>query len=243
MTGLAGRRALVTGAGGGIGAAICRRLAADGAAVIATDLDLDGARRVAQEVGGEARQLDVTDSYAAAALAGELGPVHLLISNAGWDRVMPFLETTPEHWEKAVRINLMGHIAVAHAFLPGMVERGEGRVVNIASDAGKVGSSGETVYAAAKGGVIAFTRSLAREVARHGVLVNCVCPGPIETPFLDAFEDERGQRILEAMKRTIPLRRLGSPQDVAGCVAYLVSEDASYVTGQAISVDGGLVMS
>jgi 2-hydroxycyclohexanecarboxyl-CoA dehydrogenase len=243
MTGLAGRRALVTGAGGGIGAAICRRLAADGAAVIATDLDLDGARRVAQEVGGEARQLDVTDSYAAAALAGELGPVHLLISNAGWDRVMPFLETTPEHWEKAVRINLMGHIAVAHAFLPGMVERGEGRVVNIASDAGKVGSSGETVYAAAKGGVIAFTKSLAREVARHGVLVNCVCPGPIETPFLDAFEDERGQRILEAMKRTIPLRRLGSPQDVAGCVAYLVSEDASYVTGQAISVDGGLVMS
>ena len=243
MTGLAGRRALVTGAGGGIGAAICRRLAADGAAVIATDLDLDGARRVAQEVGGEARQLDVTDSYAAAALAGELGPVHLLISNAGWDRVMPFLETTPEHWEKAVRINLMGHIAVAHAFLPGMVERGEGRVVNIASDAGKVGSSGETVYAAAKGGVIAFTRSLAREVARHGVLVNCVCPGPIETPFLDAFGDERGQRILEAMKRTIPLRRLGSPQDVAGCVAYLVSEDASYVTGQAISVDGGLVMS
>jgi 2-hydroxycyclohexanecarboxyl-CoA dehydrogenase len=243
MTGLAGRRALVTGAGGGIGAAICRRLAADGAEVIATDLDLEGARRVAQEVGGGARQLDVTDSYAAAALAQELGPVHLLVSNAGWDRVMPFLETTPEHWEKAVRINLMGHIAVAHAFLPGMVERGGGRVVNIASDAGKVGSSGETVYAAAKGGVIAFTKSLAREVARHGVLVNCVCPGPIETPFLDAFEDERGQRILEAMKRTIPLRRLGSPEDVAGCVAYLVSEDAGYVTGQAISVDGGLVMS
>jgi 2-hydroxycyclohexanecarboxyl-CoA dehydrogenase len=243
MTGLAGRRALVTGAGGGIGAAICRRLAADGAEVIATDLDLEGARRVAQEVGGEARQLDVTDSYAAAALAQELGPVHLLVSNAGWDRVMPFLETTPEHWEKAVRINLMGHIAVAHAFLPGMVERGGGRVVNIASDAGKVGSSGETVYAAAKGGVIAFTKSLAREVARHGVLVNCVCPGPIETPFLDAFEDERGQRILEVMKRTIPLRRLGSPEDVAGCVAYLVSEDAGYVTGQAISVDGGLVMS
>jgi 2-hydroxycyclohexanecarboxyl-CoA dehydrogenase len=242
MTGLAGRTALVTGAAGGIGAAICRRLAADGAAVIATDLDLEGARRVAREVGGEARHLDVTDAQAAAALARELGAVHLLISNAGWDRVMPFLETTPEHWEKALGINLMGHIAVAHAFLPGMVERGEGRVVNIASDAGKVGSSGETVYAAAKGGVIAFTKSLAREVARHGVLVNCVCPGPTETPFLEAFENERSQRILESMKRTIPLRRLGAPEDVAGCVAYLVSDDASYLTGQAISVDGGLVM-
>jgi 2-hydroxycyclohexanecarboxyl-CoA dehydrogenase len=243
MTGLAGRTALVTGAAGGIGAAICRRLAADGAAVIATDLDLEGARRVAHEVAGEARRLDVTDAQAAAALARELGAVHILISNAGWDRVMPFMETTPEHWEKAVRINLMGHIAVAHAFLAGMVERGEGRIVNIASDAGKVGSSGETVYAAAKGGVIAFTKSLAREVARHGVLVNCVCPGPIDTPFLKAFEQERDQRILEAMKRTIPLRRLGAPEDVAGCVAYLVSDDASYLTGQAISVDGGLVMS
>jgi 2-hydroxycyclohexanecarboxyl-CoA dehydrogenase len=235
--------ALVTGGGSGIGAGICRRLSAEGARVIVTDLDAEAARRVAGEVSGEAHQLDVTDPAAAASLARTLGSVQVLVNNAGWDRVMPFLETAPEQWEKVLRINLFGQISVAHAFAPGMVARGGGRIINIASDAGKVGSSGETVYAAAKGGVIAFTKSLARELAREGVLVNCVCPGPTETPFLSVFHGERGERILEGIKRSIPLRRLGTPEDVAGCVAYLAGDDAAYVTGQAISVDGGLVMS
>jgi 2-hydroxycyclohexanecarboxyl-CoA dehydrogenase len=236
-------RILVTGAGGGIGAAICRRVAAEGAAVIASDIDEGAARAVAEAIGGESRRLDIADARACADLAAELGAIDVLVNNAGWDEAMPFLETTAEFWEKVLRINLFGHIALSHAFGRLMAERGRGRIVNIASDAGKVGSSGETTYAAAKGGLIAFTKSLAREMARHGVTANCVCPGPTETPLLQrAFPDERGQKILESMRRTIPLRRFATPEDVAACVAYLASDDAAYLTGQAISVDGGLVM-
>jgi 2-hydroxycyclohexanecarboxyl-CoA dehydrogenase len=239
---LAGLTTVVTGAGGGIGSAICRRLAEEGARVVATDVDAAAADRIAAEVAGHARALDVTDPAAAAALAAELGAVDALVNNAGWDHFMPFLETTPDHWEKALRVNLFGQISVAHAFAAKMAQRGSGRIVNIASDAGRTGSNGETAYAAAKGGVIAFTRSLARELARHGITVNCVCPGPTETHMLDIFRGEGGERVLEAMKRAIPLRRLGRPEEVAACVAYLASDDASYITGQAISVDGGLVM-
>jgi 2-hydroxycyclohexanecarboxyl-CoA dehydrogenase len=244
MRGLDGRRILVTGAAGGIGAAICRRLAAEGASVIATDLEEAGVRALAGEIGAEARALDITDASASAALAAELEPLDALVNNAGWDRVMPFLETTPDFWEKALRINLFGHIAMCHAFGTVMAQRGQGRIVNVASDAGKVGSSGETTYAAAKGGVIAFTKSLAREMARHGVTVNCVCPGPTDTPLLtSAYTDERGLRILEGMKRAVPLRRFATPDEIAGMVVFLTSDDAAYMTGQAISVDGGLVMS
>ncbi|HEX6349450.1 MAG TPA: SDR family oxidoreductase [Candidatus Dormibacteraeota bacterium] len=240
---MSGGVAVVTGAAGGIGTAICRRLAADGFRVAATDVDRDRCQRLATEVGGSAHALDVTDAAASAALADELGDeVAVVVNNAGWDRFMPFLETTPELWEKLLRINLYGQIAVAHAFGRGMAERRRGAIVNISSDAGKVGSAGETVYAAAKGGVIAFTRSLAREMARHGVRVNCVCPGPTETPFLDVFQSEGGQKVVEAMTRAVPMRRLAQPDEIAAAVAFLASDDARYITGQALSVSGGLTM-
>ena len=242
-TRLDGRRCVVTGAAGGIGQAVCHRLAAEGAHVIVTDVEGAGGPEVAEACGGESHVLDVTDHSAAAELAARVGPVDVLVNNAGWDQGMLFLDSTPDFWEKVVRINLLGHVAVTHAFAKGMAERGGGRIVTVASDAGKVGSTGETVYAAAKGGLLAFTRSLARELARYDVTVNCVCPGPTETPMLaQVFPDERGQKILDAMRRSAPLRRLGQPDDIAACIAYLASDDAAFVTGQAISVDGGLVM-
>jgi 2-hydroxycyclohexanecarboxyl-CoA dehydrogenase len=239
---LDGHLALVTGGAGGIGSAICRRLAAEGARVAVADVSEDAGRAVAREVGGSFHRLDITDAGAAVELAARLGTVQVLVNNAGWDRVMPFLDTTPDFWERNLRLNLYGGIAVTHAVARGMVERRTGRIVTIASDAGRVGSSGETVYAAAKGGLIAFTKSLARELARHGITVNCVCPGPVDTPFLDAFEGERGARILEVMTRSIPMRRRARPEEIAGAVAFLAGEDAAYITGQALSVDGGLVM-
>jgi len=234
--------AVVTGATGGIGSAISRRLARDGLTVAVTDLELERCRSLATEIGGTAHVLDVADAAAAAALAAELGDVQVVVNNAGFDRFMPFLETTPELWDRLLRVNLYGQIAVAHAFARGMAERGRGAIVNIASDAGKVGSTGETVYSAAKGGVIAFTRSLARELARHQVRVNCVCPGPTATPFLDVFQGEGGQKVIEAMTRTVPFRRLAQPDEIAAAVAFLASEDAGYITGQSLSVSGGLTM-
>jgi len=235
--------AVVTGAAGGIGSAICRRMAAGGYRVAATDLHVDQCQALARELNGSAHALDVTDAAASAALAAELGEVAVVVNNAGWDRFMPFLETTPELWEKLLRINLFGQIAVAHAFARGMAERGHGVIVNVSSDAGKVGSTGETVYAAAKGGVITFTRSLARELARHGVRVNCVCPGPTDTPFLDVFQSEGGQKVVEAMTRAVPMRRLAQPDEIAAAVAFLASDDARFITGQTLSVSGGLTMS
>jgi 2-hydroxycyclohexanecarboxyl-CoA dehydrogenase len=223
-------RAVVTGAAGGIGSAIARRLRADGWDVVATDLE--GADRV----------LDITDARAAAALAEELGAVDVLVNNAGWDRVMPFLETDPELWERVVRVNLLGPIGVSHAFAHGMAERRRGRIVNVASDAGRVGSSGEVVYSAAKGGVIAFTKGLARELARYSVNVNCVCPGPTDTPMLEIFQGERGRQIIDAMVKAVPFRRLAQPDEIAAAVAFLVSDDAAYITGQTLSVSGGLTM-
>jgi len=235
--------AVVTGAAGGIGSAICRRMAAGGYRVAATDLHVDRCQALARELNGSAHALDVTDAAASGALAAELGEVAVVVNNAGWDRFMPFLETTPELWEKLLRINLFGQIAVAHAFARGMAERGHGVIVNVSSDAGKVGSTGETVYAAAKGGVITFTRSLARELARQGVRVNCVCPGPTDTPFLDVFQSEGGQKVVEAMTRAVPMRRLAQPDEIAAAVAFLASDDARFITGQALSVSGGLTMS
>ena len=177
-----------------------------------------------------------------ARLAAELGEVDVLVNNAGWDRVMPFLDTDADFWQRNIGLNLLGPIAVTHAFVRGMAERGRGRIVNVASDAGRTGSMGETVYAAAKGGVIAFTKSLARELARHGVNVNCVCPGPTETAFLEVFKAEGGDRILEAMRRAIPFKRFATTDEIAAAVAFLASDDAAYITGQTLSVSGGLTM-
>jgi len=234
--------AVVTGATGGIGSAICRRLARDGFRVAVTDLEPARCRALASEIGGTGHVLDVSDAATSAALAEELGDVEVVVNNAGFDSFMPFLETSPELWDRLLRVNLYGQIAVAHAFAQGMARRGQGAIVNIASDAGKVGSTGETVYAAAKGGVITFTRSLARELARYKVRVNCVCPGPTETPFLEVFQGEGGQKVIEAMTRLVPFRRLAQPDEIAAAVAFFASDDAGYITGQTLSVSGGLTM-
>jgi 2-hydroxycyclohexanecarboxyl-CoA dehydrogenase len=210
--------------------------------VAVTDIDLDGARAVASEIKGSAHRLDISDAAQAVALAAELGPVDVLVNNAGWDRAGPFLDTAPEFWERNLAINLRGPIGVTHAFARGMSERNSGRIVFIASDAGRVGSSFEVVYSGAKGGVIAFAKGLARELARNRVTVNTVCPGPTETPLLAMFEGESGKKVIEGMKRAIPMRRFATPDEIASAVAFFASDDAAYITGQTLSVSGGLTM-
>ena len=253
MRGLKDKPAIVTGGGGGIGRAICRRLAEEGAVVGILDIDPEtGAEtaRLVVEAGGAAssHEVDIAERQAVeravAAFEKVAGPTDILVNNAGWGRFQNFLDTDPEHWGKIIAINLLGPITMHHAVLPGMVERGAGRVVNIASDAGRVGSSGEAVYSAAKGGIIAFTKTLARELARRQITLNVVCPGPTETPLLRSYlqEGEAGQKVYEALRRAIPMKRLGQPEDLPGVVAFLASEDAAYITGQVISVSGGLTM-
>jgi 2-hydroxycyclohexanecarboxyl-CoA dehydrogenase len=250
---MADRVALVTGGGGGIGRAIARALAADGRRVAAADLSEDAARATVGELGTSggraiAVHMDVTDAESVNAAVtratDELGPVDILVNNAGWDELRPFLDTDEPFWDRVIDVNFKGCLRVTHAVLPGMVERGFGRVVNIGSDAGRVGSSLESVYSGAKGGVIAFTKTLAREVARNGVTANTVCPGPTRTPMLEgiAGEGERGQKLVDALTRAVPMRRLGEPEDVAAAVAFLASDAAGYVTGQTLSVSGGLTM-
>jgi 2-hydroxycyclohexanecarboxyl-CoA dehydrogenase len=246
---LEGKVALVTGAASGIGAATARRLAGEGARVAATDVNLDGAREIAGELSGAAFELDVrsTDSIRAAVSAAEeeLGPVDVLVNNAGYDEFGFFVNTDEDLWDRVLAVNLRGVIAVTHAVLPGMQERRGGRIVNVASEAGRVGSHGSTVYSAAKGGVIAFTKAVAREGARYGVTSNAVAPGPIETPLLMAAPEQLGdlgQRIVQGMVGQTVLRRLGTPDEVAAAIAFLASDDASYVTGQALGVSGGLAM-
>ena len=247
-----GSVALVTGAGRGIGRAIALRLARDGLALGIVDLDGAAAEAVAAEVrasGGRASSAaaDVADREAVAravvAIEGALGTVEVLVNNAGWERLHFFVESDPALWDRLIAVNLKGVLNTTHAVLQGMAARGAGRIVSIASDAGRVGSSGESVYSACKAGVIGFSKALAREVARHAVTVNVVCPGPTDTRLLaDVMSGDRGAKILEGMRRGIPLRRLGRPEDVAGAVAYLASEEAAYVTGQVLSVSGGLTM-
>jgi 2-hydroxycyclohexanecarboxyl-CoA dehydrogenase len=252
MRGLQDRTVLVTGGANGIGAAIVRRLGEEGCVVGIFDLDAEAGAKVARAVvasGGRAElyAVDITD-YDAVARAVErfeaaCGPVALLVNNAGWDRAANFLDTTPEFWRKVVDINLFGPLNVNHLVLRGMAARGFGRVVNIASDAGRVGSSGEAVYSACKGGIIAFTKTIARELVGKGVIVNTLCPGPTDTAILRSFLDgPDGARIAEGLKRAIPMKRLGVPEDYPGLVAFLLSDDVAYMTGQTISVSGGLTM-
>ena len=242
---LEGRRALVTGGGGGIGAAIARRLAAEGAEVTIGDINLEGATEIAGEISGLPIELDVTDLGSAQAAVDSAGrPLDILVNNAGTDEFGFFQQTTPEQWEKVIAVNLRGVLNCTFAALPGMQEAGYGRIVNIASEAGRVGSKGSAVYSAAKGGVIAFTKVIARENARFQVNANAIAPGPIETPLLMQARElgEIGEKLIENMKAGTQLRRLGQPEEVAAAVAFLASEDASYVTGECLGVSGGMGM-
>ncbi len=243
------RVALVTGGGGGIGAAICRELARAGCLVAAADLNHDAAKRIAAELdGGIGVDIDVTSPKSVAeavrAVDGTLGPIDILVNCAGWDEFKPFVESDEAFQAKVLEINLAGPIRLTRAVLPGMIERRWGRVINIASDAGRVGSSLESIYSGAKGGLIAFTKTIARETARDGITANNVCPGPTDTPLLGRLGEsgERGKKIYDALSRAVPLGRIGTPEDVAPAVAFLASEAAGYITGQTLSVSGGLTM-
>ena len=237
---------VVTGAASGIGRAVACGLAADGYVVAVADLDETGAAKVVVDIEsarGSAASFGVDVASAesvqalAAAVRDRLGDTYALVNCAGWDDIKPFVDTDPALWTKVLNINLFGTVAMTHAFLPALLAT-QGRIINISSDAGRVGSSGETVYAGAKAGIIGFTKSVAREVARQGVTANCVCPGPINTPFLA----KNGEKLLEALARAIPMRRIGEPEDVVGAIRYFASPGASYVTGQVLSVSGGLTM-
>jgi 2-hydroxycyclohexanecarboxyl-CoA dehydrogenase len=248
-TALANKVALVTGGASGIGRAIAQRLARDGARVAVADIDVDAARETVGPFAerGMAVQADVTDFAAAQAAVRQIGehfgPVEILVNNAGWDRVEPFMNNAPDFWDKVIAINLRGPIHFTRSVLDGMTAARGGKIIFISSDAGRVGSSGEAVYAACKGGVIAFAKTLARELARHHINVNVVCPGPTNTRLLDHITAQPdGARVIEAMVRAIPFRRLGEPDDVAGAVAFFASADADFITGQVLSVSGGLTM-
>jgi 2-hydroxycyclohexanecarboxyl-CoA dehydrogenase len=243
----------VTGGGSGIGRAIAARLAEEGMTVAVLDLAAEAAASsVANIVAAGGRAIadtcDICDYEAVRQAVDNIeqrvGPIHTLVNNAGWDTPIPFLRTEPAFWSKVVSINYMGPLHVTHAVVGRMVKRNGGRVIFIASDAGRVGSSGEVVYSGCKGATIAFAKALAREVARNGVLLNCVCPGPTNTPAMDAFAGvgEQGQKIREALVRAVPLGRIGEPSDYPGLVAFLASDDAAFMTGQTISVSGGLTM-
>ena len=253
MRGLRGRVVVVTGAAGGIGRAVCRRFCEEGAQLVAVDLSAAGLDELGKSLEGTDNiptlvTLDITDHAAVveqmAAVKARHGRIDVLVNNAGWDVPVQFLDSKPDFWNKVIAINLVGPLNLHHAVLPFMVADGGGRVVNIASDAGRVGSSGESVYSACKGGIIAFTKTMARECARSNIRVNAVCPGPTDTPLLKSFlgEGEYGQKLYDGLKRSIPLRRLGQPEDLPGIIAFLSSDDADFITGQVISVSGGLTM-
>ena len=248
------RIALVTGGGSGIGREICLGLARDGRRVAVADINLPGAQETQAavlEAGGVAAavQMDVSDTDAVhdglLEVIDDFGPVEVLVNCAGWDELKPFGSTDESFWDRVIEINYKGVLRTVHTCLPSMVEAGWGRIVNIGSDAGRVGSSFEAVYSGAKGGVIAFTKTVAREVARSGVTANVVCPGPTDTPLLDGIvaASDDGDKIIGAMARAVPMKRVGTASEVASAVVYFCSEEASLVPGQTLSVSGGLTMS
>ena len=239
--------AVVTGAASGIGRATAAALAAEGAKVIVADIAVQAGEQAAAELRAAGHQaeylaVDLTDPASIAAFADTVqqrhGPVDVLVNAAGWGRTAPFWEGTPEFWNQVVALNFVGPMTLTKALLPAMMERAQGKIVNVASDAGRVGSLGETVYSGAKGGLIAFTKALAREVARYHVNVNCVCPGPTDTPLMAAVPD----KVKDALIKAVPLRRLGQPQEVAEAIAFFADPRSDYVTGQVLSVSGGLTM-
>lgn len=247
------RTVIVTGGGGGIGGATCRRFAREGARVAVFDMHLDAAQHVADDiaaVGGQAAafRCDITRrddvEAAVAAVRAQFGPIDVLVNNAGWDIFKPFTKTEPHEWDKLIAINLVGALHMHHAVLPGMVERKAGRIINIASDAARVGSSGEAVYAACKGGLVAFSKTLAREHARHGITVNVVCPGPTDTALFAGYKAgaSNPDKLVDAFVRAIPLGRIGQPDDLPGAILFFASDDAAFITGQVLSVSGGLTM-
>jgi 2-hydroxycyclohexanecarboxyl-CoA dehydrogenase len=253
MRGLKDKVAIITGAAGGIGRSLVQRFLEEGARVAALDLNQAGLDELKGQFSQYASQLttaqlDITDHDAVAKavqkIHADLKQIDILVNNAGWDVAEQFVNTTPELWDKLIAINLKGPLSLQHAVVPFMVAAGGGKIVNIASDAGRVGSSGESVYSACKGGIIAFSKTLARETARSNVRVNVVCPGPTDTALLQSFTGggEFGQKIYDGLKRAIPLKRLGQPEDIPGAVAFLSSDDANFITGQVISVSGGLTM-
>jgi 2-hydroxycyclohexanecarboxyl-CoA dehydrogenase len=244
---------IVTGGAGGIGGAACRSFAAEGAKVAVFDMNLEAAQKVADEItaaGGSAAAFncDITNrAQVDAAVAGveaQLGPIDVLVNNAGWDIFKPFTKTVPAEWDKLIAINLTGALHMHHAVLPGMAARNSGRIVNIASDAARGGSSGEAVYAACKGGLVALSKTLAREHSRHNITVNVVCPGPTDTALLAGFAEgaSNPEKLMEAFRKAIPLGRIGQPNDLAGAILFFSSDDASFITGQVLSVSGGLTM-
>jgi len=253
MRGLQNKTVIVTGGGGGIGRATCRRFGEAGSRVAVFDINLESAAKTAADItkaGGvaEAFHCDITDhegvKAAVAAAEAALGPISILVNNAGWDIFRLFKDTTPADWQKLIAINLTGALNMHHAVLPGMLERRHGRIVNIASDAARVGSSGEAVYAACKAGLVGFSKTIAREHARHGINVNVVCPGATNTALFDEYKKGAGnpEKLEEAFRRATPMGRIGEPEDLPGAILFFASDDAAYVTGQVLSVSGGLTM-
>ncbi|BBK32993.1 2-hydroxycyclohexanecarboxyl-CoA dehydrogenase [Stella humosa] len=245
---MAGKNVVVTGASSGIGRATALLLGREGARVFGGDIDQEGGRKTEamaaeQGVKFEYIPLDLTDPAGVNAFAADVharigGPVDGLVNAAGWDRIQPFIDNTPEMWERVVQINLMGAVRLTRAVLEPMMAAQKGKIVHVASDAGRVGSMGETVYAAAKGGLIAFTKSLAREMARHKINVNCVCPGPTDTPLFQA----QPEKMRDALTRAIPFRRIAQPEEIGEAVTFFLGRRSDYITGQVLSVSGGLTM-
>jgi 2-hydroxycyclohexanecarboxyl-CoA dehydrogenase len=253
MRGLQNKTVIVTGGGGGIGGATCRRFGETGSRVAVFDINTESAAETAADItkaGGVAQafRCDITDhegvKAAVAAAEAALGPVSILVNNAGWDVFRLFKDTTPADWQKLIAINLTGALNMHHAVLPGMLERRHGRIVNIASDAARVGSSGEAVYAACKAGLVGFSKTIAREHARHGITVNVVCPGATNTALFADYKRGAGnpEKLEEAFRRATPMGRIGEPEDLPGAILFFASDDAAYITGQVLSVSGGLTM-